>query len=129
MPSLRLVVSEHANLLNAPEMTKKDKFLVKYFSYFLYKMASGIIVVSEGTKRVFSEDTGINLKEIKVIYNPLRPMPATNFLKEDSELVSWWGTSKRLLAVGRLAEVKDYITLLKAFSLLPSTLERKANYT
>lgn len=120
MPFLRLVVSEHADLRDAPEMTKKDKYILKYFSYWLYKLATKVVVVSESTKKVMSNDTGLNLKEINVIYNPSQPMHVTEFLAEDHALVEWWGSSKKLLAVGRLVKIKDYTTLLKAFSLISS---------
>lgn len=125
MRSLRLVVSEHSHFREAPEMSKKDRFILKYFSRWLYMLATKVIAVSEGTKKGVSEVTGLNLKEIKVIYNPLRPMPATEFLAEDHELADWWGTSRTLLAVGRLEAAKDYTTLLKAFSIVASREDAK----
>lgn len=120
MPPLRLVVSEHSHFRDAPEMSKKDKFLLKYFSRFIYRRATKVVAVSEGTKEGVSEVTGLEMKNIEVVYNPLRPMPTSDYLIEDSKLESWWGTSKKLLAVGRLAEAKDYSTLLKAISILAS---------
>lgn len=120
MRSLCLVVSEHSHFREAPEMTKKDRFILKYFSRWIYKMATKVVAVSEGTKEGLSEVTGLNLKEIKVIYNPLRTMPSSKFLAEDRELADWWRTSRKLLAVGRLEKAKDFATLLKAFALVAS---------
>lgn len=125
MRSLRLIVSEHSHFKDAPEMSKKDKFILKYLSRWLYRLATKVVAVSEGTKEGISAVTRLNLKEIKVIYNPLRSMATTDFLSEDQELARWWGTSKRLLAVGRLEKAKDYATLLRAFSIVASNSDVK----
>jgi len=116
MPSLKLIVSEHSHFREAPELSKKDRFLLKYFSRWIYKMSSQVIAVSEGTKQGLNEVTGLSMSNIQVIYNPLRAMPPSDFLAEEHELSTWWNKSKKILAVGRLEKAKDFKTLIKAFS-------------
>ena len=82
---------------------------------FLYKRVSRVICVSRGIQECFEKNYG--LKNAVTIYNPV---VTDDLNKKSSERVDIpVEVQKRrgstLIAVGRLAPVKDYDTLLKAF--------------
>ncbi|OOZ37922.1 glycosyltransferase [Solemya elarraichensis gill symbiont] len=122
---MKLIVSEHSNFLNAPEMTKRDKWLLRHVSRYLYRYATQVVVVSDGMKAGMCDVTGLDESDIKVIYNPLRQLKKTILSDTDAELIDWWRSSKTVLSVGRLEKAKDYEILIDAFALVQKNINAK----
>lgn len=116
----RLVVSER-NMVTVEGESKFSprEHAVFILTRFLYKKADGICTVSDGVSKNLSEVIRIPLSRVKTIYNPFD----LNYIaKKAAEPLEhpWFapGQPAVLLAVGRLSEQKDFISLIKAFSLL-----------
>lgn len=85
----------------------------------LYHRASSIIAISQGVRTGLLENHLADASKIKVIYNP------SNTDREkfgDGSLVR---KSNLLVACGRLVDVKDYPTLLRAFALVRKAFDVK----
>jgi len=120
-----VVISEHAdfrtNIMNSGEFTKKDTWLIKHFSRFIYNRASNIVGVSQGVIDGLCEVAGVDRHKTKTIFNPLRSLKDEG--KQDAferaAREGFWNKDDiKLLAVGRLAKQKDYQTMLEALSIL-----------
>jgi glycosyltransferase involved in cell wall biosynthesis len=82
-------------------------------------MADGIVAVSDSVARDLAENTQLDRKSIKTIYNPV----VDSRLRElaDTPLNHPWfkpGAAPVILAVGRLIPQKDFQTLIRAFAIL-----------
>ncbi len=82
----------------------------------LYPLATRIIAISDGVKNSLGR-MGVPLANITTIYNPqnLDEIRAEARLSSDKPRV---GGSFRMVMAGRLAEPKDYATLLEALAVL-----------
>lgn len=98
----------------------------RIITYILYNyFSSNIISLSNGVKEDLVKSFKIKNKKIKVIYNPvdldkiykLKNEEILDLKKEENE--------KLIISVGRLAEQKDYFTLLKAFKIVEKNLKSK----
>ena len=121
----RLLISEHSNLSETIKSAqlKRIKFL-HYWVKLFYRSADRIIAVSEGVKNDLIRIANISDELIEVIYNPI--VNRELLIKAEENVVHPWVSEKSepvILSVGRLQKEKDFITLIKAFSLL---LEVKA---
>lgn len=115
-----LVLTEH-NVISgittdAPMLrTRMTPFLVRRF----YPWADKLVAVSEGAARDLAQTMGNRASRIHVIYNPII---GPDFWRRATEpLVDARidvDTKPLVLAVGRLHYLKDYPTLLRAFSIL-----------
>ncbi|MCP4745289.1 MAG: glycosyltransferase [Desulfobacteraceae bacterium] len=116
----RLVLSEHSSALHSKKKVKLQRQqLLPLLMRFTYPKADGLVAVSAGVATELSEITGLEFRNIDVIYNPV----VTDELKVMSRLPinhPWFesGHPPVILAVGRLAKQKDYPTLIHAFSRL-----------
>lgn len=101
------IVSERS----APN-TKAIKKSTRYLSHLLMNAADGFVFQTEGAKKHYNK---MIQNRSKVIENPL---------DIDKLPVPFHGQrSKRIVAVGRLIPVKDYLTLIKAFEIFSNTHE------
>lgn len=116
------VVREANNRTQSGKVTKFNKLLTT----LLYNLcASKVIALSKGVKEDLINNFNISRKKIEVIYNPvdieginkLSKEPISNPIRKQDEKV--------LIAVGRLVEQKDYVTLLKAFNIVSSKLNSR----
>jgi glycosyltransferase involved in cell wall biosynthesis len=85
----------------------------------LYPLAQVIVGVSEGVARDLEQVLRLPPASVRTIYNPVVQRVAERVA--DAQNLHPWLQDKHLpvfLAVGRLADVKDYPTLLRAFALV-----------
>ncbi len=95
----------------------------KILSFYLMKYCNswfdGIIAGSNGVANDYAEATGIVRERIKVIYNPV--VTPELFLQSGEPVKHPWFTDDSppvILGVGRLTALKDFPTLIKAFSIV-----------
>ena len=124
---LRLVLTEHnvisAATADAPMLrTRMTPFLVRRF----YAWADELVAVSEGAARDLAQTMQCRASRIHVIYNPIIGQEfwrrATEILVDSRIDVD---ARPMVLAVGRLHYLKDYPTLLRAFSVLRRHLDAR----
>lgn len=116
----QLVVSEHSILsqsaANAGSMRDRIMpFLIKQF----YPKADSVVAVSNGVANDLSASTGLNLENVKVIYNP-GVMPDLFSMADEPLDHPWFATGELpvILGAGRLTKAKDFTTLIRAFALV-----------
>ncbi|EMN6201062.1 glycosyltransferase [Vibrio vulnificus] len=114
----RQVASVHTNISNVLSNMSTFRSLVysKVMS-FLYENIDNVFCVSSGCRNDLTKTLGLDIKSIDVIYNPVVKIEdidiiyATVAKKENHDVIN-------ILSIGRLEEVKDYPTALKAVSKL-----------
>ncbi len=116
---LRVVVAEHSTWSRSELLTRWSVgWQVRTTMHYVFPQADGIVAVSQGAADDLAHFTKLDRNDITVIYNPVVGDEKTS----TSTLlmpVDWWtGTHRKLLAVGTLKPIKDYSTLLIAFSQL-----------
>jgi len=120
----RIVISNHANLTEG--LLRNESAFNKLFIYLIrmfYRKANAIVAVSKGGADDVANVARLPRERINVIYNPL--LTEEFYIQSSQSLNHSWfseGAVPVVLAVGRLAKVKDYPTLIKAFSLVRSNI-------
>ncbi|MDM1545268.1 glycosyltransferase [Ignatzschineria indica] len=111
----KLIISEHSNLSVSSRFNKGFKnSVVNFLVNWIYKKADSIVAVSNGVADDLSRVTGISLKRISTIYNPvvtdellrLKSIRPDSFIDND----------KYILSVGRFVTAKDFNNLIEAYS-------------
>jgi glycosyltransferase involved in cell wall biosynthesis len=110
----KLVISVHGTTSEGLRGTK-GKIIAQLMRIF-YPSANAIITVSEGVAIDLAKVAKININTINIIYNPVVTADIYNKAKEESKELNNL-PSPLLLSVGRLSYEKDFITLIKAFSM------------
>lgn len=103
-----------------------NKILLKLSYRYLYPKAENIIHVSKAAAKDLEEVLGNGKQKVKYIYNPIVDNNMIN--KEMPEAPHKWFSDNGdpvILAVGRLSAQKDYLTLLKSFSLVRQKLNAR----
>jgi glycosyltransferase involved in cell wall biosynthesis len=115
----RIVVVEHTSW-SRDKITSSiwGRYLVSASMHYTLPNASGIVSVSQGAADDLASFANLARGVITVIYNPIvggkTPLTCGPLAPE-----GWWtGPHHKLLAVGNLSPIKDYSTLLLAFSIL-----------
>ena len=115
----RVVIRVSVHISRNKRTTRWKKVLERLVISRVYPLADGIITVSDGVAKDLAVYTGIPLEHIKVIYNPV---VSKQLLKAAEQPVHHRFFNENqypvVLGVGRLAEQKDFSTLIKAFDLL-----------
>ncbi len=111
-------VSNHlsTSLLQGHQLAKKVRY---YLACRLYRQADAIITVAEGIADDIKSSAEIPSHRVTTIYNPTFTLDLVD--KAAASLQHPWfvpGAPPVIIGVGRLTEQKDFITLVKAFSLL-----------
>lgn len=97
---------------------KKDSKLTWFLTKWAYSRADAIVAVSDGVGRELSQYLGISQQLVRTIYNPMNTGEIRR-LGAQAVQHPWFDASHQVfIAVGRLVPVKDFTTLLKAFSQL-----------
>ncbi len=123
----RLYLSDHNQLsISCVRELHTPALLLRATMRCTYPFASGIIAVSEGVKQDMCNLGGLADARVRVIYNPtaIGVSPHREPLAIRQQL---WGTGfdHHILSAGTFKEQKDHATLIKAFALLPASLNAK----
>lgn len=118
---VRLVVSEHNNILQIARQGSLRQRLLPLAARLFYPEADAVVAVSKGAAKALHQATMLPEKAILVIYNPC-VTPELYHLAQQPLHHPWFKADEPpvLLAVGRLAPQKDYPTLLRAFARVQS---------
>ena len=125
--SVRLVVAEHTTW-SQDEIASSPwgRWKVGSTMHWAFPGADGIVVVSQGAADDLARFAKLERNAITVIYNPVTSNEGTQPAAVPSQPPAWCaGAHRRILAVGTLKVIKDYATLLKAFSLLRQRLDAR----
>ncbi len=111
-------VSNHlsTSLLQGQQLSKKIRY---YLACRLYRDADAVIAVAEGIADDIKSSAKIPHHRVTTIYNPTFTLDLAD--KAAASLQHPWFVPDAppvIIGVGRLTEQKDFITLVKAFSLL-----------
>lgn len=122
----RLVLAEHttwsvARIAQRP----RTRLMIKLTMRLMYGHADAIVAVSKGSASDLERMARMKPRSVTTIYNPIiDPNKAAPGLPTSPE--AWvTGPHKRVLAAGTLTEVKDYPTLMRAFSLVRESMDAK----
>ncbi|OES44979.1 glycosyltransferase [Domibacillus iocasae] len=120
----KTVVSIHSNMTHISPMTTRP-FVSKWISPLIkwsFQKANKVIAVSQGVAEDAVQTLHLPKEKVQVIYNPVVD---EELIRKANEQVEhpWFaeGMPPVLLAVGRLTEVKDFPTLIRAFAKLRKT--------
>ncbi|MBW4417627.1 MAG: glycosyltransferase [Myxacorys californica WJT36-NPBG1] len=114
----RVIVSEHNTLsLEAEQINQLSVRLSPFAARLFYPWAEGIVAVSQGVANDLANVIGIDINQIKVIYNPV-VLPELLTLAKLPVDHPWFddGQPPVILGVGRLYPQKDFSTLIRAFA-------------
>lgn len=116
---IRVVVAEHTTWSRDEiASTPFGRWKVITTMRLSFPFADAIVTVSEGAAEDLGRFTRMAREAITVVYNPVVGAPSS----PSSEALpphGWWtGAHRRVLAVGSLKAIKDYMTLLEAFSIV-----------
>ncbi len=120
------VIVRVANTVSMRKRSIFKKKLERRLLRWIYPWADNIVAVSEGVRMDLASYTGIAPERIVAIYNPVI---TTELSAQAQEIVPHPlfanGNIPVVLGVGRLAEAKDFPTLMRAFAKLHE--KRRAN--
>jgi glycosyltransferase involved in cell wall biosynthesis len=112
----RVVVSVHANISRAQASATGKERLLPGLARMTYRYANAIVAVSAGLAGDIANVLRVNPDQIRVVYNPIE---LGNPESLDENAHRWFGEDAPVvLSMGRLAEQKDFATLIRAFSHL-----------
>ena len=115
-----LVLVEHASLYESKKRGRGTQvWLLPLLMRYLYPLTNSVIAVSQSLARELEADLNLKPGTIKTIYNPV--IDESLFLKARETVEHPWfkaGEPPVILGVGRLAEQKDFPTLIRAFAIV-----------
>lgn len=118
-PPGRLTLTDHNMLsLTGPGRPGMRRLAMRLAMRASYPFADAVVAVSNGVADDIADLSGLDRNRIKVIHNPITPLPPPGVV--DSSVAKAWlaGDGPRLVAVGSLKPQKDLDTLLKALARL-----------
>ena len=98
---------------------------ITLISKFIYHLADGFISVSEGVKEDMSQFYKIRASKINTIYNPVisSDLKSKKYKAPDHP---WFLSNERIImAMGRVVPAKDFMTLIKAFKIVRTSVACK----
>jgi len=108
-----------------PSVALKLQNKSKWPLSFSYKLADGIVSVSNGVKHDLINKFGLDENNVQTIYNPI--ISDDLYLKANEQVSHPWLSEKTpvIISMGRFAKAKDYPTLIKAFNIIRKSLKCK----
>lgn len=123
MLDTRLIVVEHTTWSRSEICRSRFKrWQVATLMHYTFPFVDCIVTVSHGAADDLAKFADINRNDITVIYNPVVGNCKATAVPH---VAGWSELNRRVLAVGTLKAVKDFTTLLSAFSLIPSNLNAR----
>ena len=116
---MRVVVAEHTTW-SRDEIARSPwgRWKVATTMHRTFSGAEGIVSVSLGAADDLARFANLDRKSITVVYNPVT-VDAAPIASTHLSVAGWCtGPARKVLAVGTLAPVKDFVTLLSAFAQL-----------
>lgn len=123
----RLYLSDHNHLsISCLQELKISPWYFRTLMRLTYPVASGLIAVSEGVKQDMCRLGGFVDSQVRVIYNPAA-IGVSSQPEPQSVRRELWGAGfdHHILSAGTFKAQKDHATLIKAFALLPASLNAK----
>lgn len=116
----RVIATVHttwSGALNANRTIRQT--ILKHVAKSSYSRGVSVVAVSEGVADDMAKAVGVARRLIRVIYNPIVDDRLTQLAQQDIDH-PWFVPcgDPVIVGVGRLAEEKDFSTLLRAFSLV-----------
>lgn len=121
----QLILVEHDTLSATKFNLIRGRF-VPLFMKLLYPHADAIVGVSEAASRDLETQIGLKKGSVKTIYNPV--VDCNLISQAQADINHPWfepGTPPVFLAIGRLTLKKDFLTLIKAFSIFRKTTKAR----
>ena len=123
----RLYLSDHNQLsVSCLRELNISPLTLRVVMGLTYSLATGLIAVSKGVKQDMCRLGGFADSRVRVIYNPTATGVPAHREPLDVRQALWGvGFDRHILSVGTLKAQKDHACLIKAFSLLPVSLNAK----
>lgn len=102
----------------------KDQFL-GYMSEKLYSYADHIVAISAGVKKDLVEAYRLDPVQVSVVYNPAFSSDIESRSKQSINEPWFHDDIPVILGTGRLADEKDFNTLLEAFAIIKESMEAR----
>lgn len=121
----RVIVTEHSYISVARKKVKNRLVKASYWAMpHAYKFADSIVSVSEGVKENLVIESRMDPKRITTVYNAV-VTPELHDLSKQPASHPWLDDKKHpvLCAVGRLAEEKDFGSLLRCLRIINDNFE------
>ncbi|MGA9119776.1 MAG: glycosyltransferase [Bacteroidota bacterium] len=116
----RTILTVHVTISQTLRHTRswKEK-LLPFFMRLLYPFASAIVAVSRGSADDLARVAGIPRERIYVVHNPVLT-PSIESKRGERVDQPWFepGQPPVILGVGRFVPQKDFLTLIRAFSIV-----------
>lgn len=113
---IRLVISERSTFRPA-SAALTDRLILPWLMRWSYPYADALIAISNGVADDICRVTALDRRRVDVVYNPAF-RPEIREMAEEPVEHTWFneGAPPVILGVGRLAQQKDFSTLIKAFA-------------
>jgi glycosyltransferase involved in cell wall biosynthesis len=124
---MRVVVAEHTTWSRSELLDRWSVgWQVRSSMHLFFPKSDGIVAVSKGAADDLATFAKLDRSLITVIYNPVVGDEKPRICNVPLAPANWWcGSHKRVLAVGTLKAIKDYATLLAAFSQLRQKVDAR----